>query len=116
MSLLLPASIAVLGLKRNILRAMSPLRLFQIVRALGPRCSAYPLIFSVLGGAVYERRDLLGIEGHTSERKAERVRRKELKRSERSIDGAHEPSRLVHMASLGRFSSGGWPLGGSPAA
>jgi hypothetical protein len=127
MVLLLPASIAVLGLERNILKAMNPWRLAQMVRGLGAWYAAvlciitgYVLllalasrlglwlpvelaivmfailsIFSVLGGAAYERRDQLGIEAwHTPERKAERLRREELKQSERTIDGAYEQSRI----------------------
>jgi hypothetical protein len=127
MLLLLPASIAVLGLERNILKAISPFRLAQMVGGLGPWYAAvlgiiagYALlltlaaklglwlpvelavlmfailsIFSVLGGAAYERRDHLGIEAwHTPERKAERLRLETLKQSERTIDGAYEQSRI----------------------
>jgi hypothetical protein len=104
-ALLLPASVAVLGLERNILKALYPAALARMVRGLGMMyvvvlaviaCFALGLgllgklalwlplqlgiamfavlsVFSVLGGALYERRNELGLEAWISpERSAER--------------------------------------------
>jgi membrane protein implicated in regulation of membrane protease activity len=112
-ALLCPASVAVLGLERNILKALYPPTLVHLVRGLGVMylvvlaiVSAYILalgllykwlsflplelaiaifailsIFSMLGGALYERRHELGIDTRESpertlelERKAKRHR------------------------------------------
>jgi len=127
MLLVIPASVAVLGLERNILKGLNPVLLFRMIRGLGPWygvvlgiVAGYGLllgllerldlwlpvaiaiamfailsVFSVLGGAIYERRDDLGIEAwHTPERTAARIRLAELKQSERTIDGAYAKSRV----------------------
>ena len=97
-ALLLPACVAVLGLERNILKALSPMALARMIRGLGMMYPAVlalsacglvgaallerldlwsPLqlgiamfvilsMFSVLGGALYERRHELGLETRRS--------------------------------------------------
>ena len=104
--LLVPSSVAVLGVERNLLKAMNPVLLVHMVRGLGwwyltvlgfialigilvalcARAGAWLIfelaigqfavlaVFSVLGGALYERRHELGLETrHSPERAAERA-------------------------------------------
>jgi hypothetical protein len=121
-ALLLPASIAVLGLERNILKALSPMALVRMIQGLG---MVYPAVlaliacglvgaallerldlwlplqvgiamlvvlsmFSVLGGALYERRNELGLETRRSpEHAMERQRREDLRQSEAMVTHAY---------------------------
>jgi hypothetical protein len=105
----LPASVAVLGLESNILKAAYPVAWFRLVHGLGLLYGAVLLViigyllglwllwkldlwlpveiaismfaflsvFSFLGGALYERRDELGIETWVSPERAEAVKNKE---------------------------------------
>jgi hypothetical protein len=105
----LPASVAVLGLDSNILKAAYPVAWFRVVRGLGWLYGAVLLvifgyaialgilgkfalwmpveviigmfavlsIFSFLGGALYERRDELGIETWVSPERTEALRDKQ---------------------------------------
>jgi hypothetical protein len=51
--------------------------------------------FSILGGALYERRDHLGLEAwHAPEKTAERLNRVVQRETDRRIDGAYEQARL----------------------
>jgi hypothetical protein len=120
--LMLPASVAVLGLEGSVIRAANPLSWFQMAYGLG---YLYALVlallaaevfgiylllqldlwtvvstaigmfgvlsvFSLLGGAVYERRDALGIEAWASpERVAERERKQEHRQDEAVITEAY---------------------------
>lgn len=117
-----PASVAVLGLERNILKALYPLALARMIRGLGlayllllaiiagyvaaigwlvARTSFMPLgaglamfgvlsMFSVLGGALYERREELGLETRRSpERVAEHTRQAELAKNQALITQAY---------------------------
>jgi membrane protein implicated in regulation of membrane protease activity len=121
-ALLFPASVAVLGLERNVFKALYPPVLAHMVRGLGVAylvalavigayiagiaallqwVSFLPLelaiaifgilsIFSMLGGALYERRHELGIDTHRSpERSAELERLAELRRSEAVVTEAY---------------------------
>jgi hypothetical protein len=121
-ALLFPASVAVLGLERNMFKALYPPVLAHMVRGLGVTyfvaiavigayiagisalfqwVSFLPLelaiaifgilsTFSMLGGALYERRHELGIDTHRSpERSAEVERRVELRRSEAVVIEAY---------------------------
>ena len=121
-ALLLPACVAVLGLERNILKALSPMALARMIRGLGMMYPAVlalsacglvgaallerldlwsPLqlgiamfvilsMFSVLGGALYERRHELGLETRRSpELLAERERREDLRQSEVMVTHAY---------------------------
>jgi hypothetical protein len=125
--LLLPASVAVLGLESNVLKAVSPVALARMVAGLGPWyfivlgvIGAYVVLFwliwrlalwmpvglalglfavlstfSILGGALYERRDHLGLEAwHAPEKTAERLNRVVQRETDRRIDGAYEQARL----------------------
>jgi hypothetical protein len=118
----LPASIAVLGLERNILKAAYPVAWFHLVRGLGLLYGAVLLVifayllilgvlgkldlwmpieiatgmfavlsvFSFLGGALYERRDELGIETWVSpERTAAREDREDLRQHEKQVLDAY---------------------------
>jgi hypothetical protein len=108
----LPASVAVLGLESNILKAAYPVAWFQLVRGLGWLYGAVLLVifgyglaldllwkfdlwppieailslfavlsvFSFLGGALYERRDELGIETWVSPERTAARRDKEEQR------------------------------------
>jgi hypothetical protein len=109
-ALILPASVAVLGLEGNLLKAVNPLALTHMVAGLGPTYAkllaiiagyaallaltnrlhlwlpveltiamfAVLSVFSALGGALYERRDDLGLEAwHSPERKADRERQEQ---------------------------------------
>ncbi|MGB6354646.1 MAG: hypothetical protein WBF21_11760 [Steroidobacteraceae bacterium] len=117
-ALLLPASIAVLGLEGNILKAANPVAWVRMVLGLGPMYAlvlgvicGYALliavlerwelwlpvqiaiymfcilsIFSVLGGALYERRHELGLETWASPERTEELRnQQELRRSEQEV-------------------------------
>jgi hypothetical protein len=121
-ALLLPASVAVLGLERNILKAVYPVALLRVVRGLGRMylvvlaliaCCLIgmgllvhlalwlPLrfglgmfailsMFSVLGGALYERRSELDLDTrHSPERTAERQSRADLRQSEAAVTHAY---------------------------
>jgi membrane protein implicated in regulation of membrane protease activity len=121
-ALLFPASVAVLGLERNMFKALYPPVLVHMVRGLGATylvalavigayaagisallqwVSFLPLelaiaifgilsTFSMLGGALYERRHELGIDTHRSpERSAELEHRAELRRSEAVVTEAY---------------------------
>jgi hypothetical protein len=125
--LLLPASVAELGLETNVLKAVSPAALARLSVGLGPWylivlgvIGAYAAvfwllsrtalwlpvevtlgmfavlsIFSVLGGALYERRDQVGLEvWHSPEIQAERLNRAALREADRTIDAAYEQARL----------------------
>src|SRR3984957_17281604 len=120
--LLLPASVAILGLEGNVLKAAYPVAWVRMVSGLGPLYAlvlaiigGYSLliatlgrwelwlpveiaiymfcilsIFSVLGGALYERRDQLGLETWASPERTEQVRsRQELRRSEKEVMDAY---------------------------
>jgi len=121
-ALFLPASVAILGLERNILKAVYPVALGRMVRGLGLMylwvlavigfyALAFALlaklalwlplmlllgmfavlsVFTALGGALYERRDDLGLEAWRSpERTAERANRAELAASEAAVTEAY---------------------------
>jgi len=119
-ALFFPASVAILGLERNIFKAIYPVALARMVRGLGLMYLwvvgvivlyalvlmllwklALPLmlllamfavlsVFSALGGALYERRDALGLEAWRSpERTAERVRMADLKASDAAVTEAY---------------------------
>jgi len=118
----LPASIAVLGIDRNVLKALYPPALAHLLRGLGlmylvvlgiiaayilgiglllSRLSFLPLelalaifgllsIFSVLGGALYERRHELDLDTHRSpERAAQIERRAQVRRNEAIVTEAY---------------------------
>jgi hypothetical protein len=118
----LPASIAVLGLESNILKAVYPVAWFHLVRGLGLLYGAVLLlisgyllvlgvlgkldlwmpieiatgmfavlsVFSFLGGALYERRDELGIETWVSpERTAARQDKEDLRQHEKQVLDAY---------------------------
>ena len=120
--LLLPASVAILGLEGNVLKAAYPVAWLRMVLGLGPLYAlvlaiigGYSLliamlgrwelwlpvqiaiymfcilsIFSVLGGALYERRHQLGLEPWASPERTEQVRsRQELRRSEKEVMDAY---------------------------
>jgi hypothetical protein len=117
-----PASVAVLGLERNILLAIYPVAIARMIRGLGwvyflvllvigayafgigmlmRWVSFLPLelalamfgilsVFSVLGGALYERRNELGLETRRSpERTAELARRVEERENHTLVTGAY---------------------------
>jgi len=119
---LLPASVAVLGLERNMLKALYPPALARMVRGLGlmyivvlgvigvfllgmglllewapwmPLEFAIAMfgvlsVFSMLGGALYERRLELGLDARKSpERTAELERRADLRESEAKVTEAY---------------------------
>jgi len=121
-ALFLPASVAILGLERNILKPLYPVALWRMVRGLGLMylwvlavIALYSValallakqglwlpvmlllamfavlsVFSTLGGALYERRDHLGLEAWRSpERTAEREHRAELAASEAVVTEAY---------------------------
>ena len=118
----LPASVAVLGLDSNILKAAYPVAWFRLVKGLGWLYGAVLLvifayllalfalwkfdlvlsveialsmfavlsIFSFLGGAIYERRDELGIETWVSPERTESLRDKEtLKVNDKLVQDAY---------------------------
>jgi hypothetical protein len=121
-ALSLPASVAILGLERNILKAIYPLALAHMVRGLGAMyfvvlavialyiagigllvrwVSFVPLelalamfgilsMFSVLGGALYERRDELNLDTRKSpERTLEVERRAQSRQSDAVVADAY---------------------------
>jgi hypothetical protein len=121
-ALLIPASVAVLGLEGNIIKAANPIAWMRIVLGLGPMyllvlivIAGYGLliaflrqwelwlpvqsaifmfgilsVFSVLGGALYERRHELGLEAWASpELIEERRKAQELRRSENEVTEAY---------------------------
>jgi hypothetical protein len=121
-ALLLPASVAILGLERNILKAAYPVAWVRMVWRLGPMyalvlaiIAGYSLliallgrwelwlplqiaiymfcilsVFSVLGGALYERRHELGLETWASPERTEELQRKrELHQSEKEVTEAY---------------------------
>jgi hypothetical protein len=121
-ALLLPASVAILGLEGNILKAAYPVAWVRMVLGLGPLyalvlaiIAGYALlivllgtwelwlpvqiaifefcilsVFSVLGGALYERRHELGLETWASpERTEELERKRELRHSENEVTEAY---------------------------
>jgi hypothetical protein len=121
-ALCLPASIAILGLEGNILKASYPVAWIRMIVGLGPLyllvlaiIAGYALliwlsikwelwlsvqiaifmycilsVFSVLGGALYERRHELGLETWASpERTAELERAQDLRESDRQITAAY---------------------------
>jgi hypothetical protein len=121
-ALLMPASIAILGLEGNILKAAYPLAWVRMVLGLGPLYAlilaiigGYTLlivllgrselwlplqiaiymfcilsVFSVLGGALYERRHELGLETWASpERTHARVQAQDLRQSEAEVMEAY---------------------------
>ena len=120
--LLLPASVAILGLEGNALKAAYPVAWARMVMGLGPMyvlvlaiICGYALlivmlergdlwlpaqiaiymfcilsVFCVLGGALYERRDHLGLETWSSpERTQERHARQDLRLSETEVLDAY---------------------------
>jgi hypothetical protein len=126
-AVLLPASVAVLGLEGNPLDAINPLAWLRLVRGLGfwylavlGVIAGYGLllealheaqlwqilqllaaefatlsVFTVLAGALYERRHELGLDAwHAPERKAQRDRDEEERRHQRTIDAAHDQVRI----------------------
>jgi hypothetical protein len=125
--LVFPASIAILGLERNILKALYPVALARMIAGLG---ASYPAVlgviaceslvigltaklnlwlplefalgmfavlsvFSVLAGALYDRRHELGLETwHSPERTAEKERLGELRQSENLVTEAYGQVRI----------------------
>jgi hypothetical protein len=120
--LLAPASVAVLGLESNIIKAANPVAWVRLVLGLGPMyllvllvIAGYGLlivflsrwevwlavqvatflfgvlsVFSVLGGALYERRNELGLEAWASpELVEERRKAQELRQSEYQVTEAY---------------------------
>jgi hypothetical protein len=120
--LLAPASVAVLGLESNIIKAANPVAWVRMVLGLGPMyllvlvvIAGYALliallvwwevwlpvriaiflfgvlsVFSVLGGALYERRDELGLEAWASPELIEKRRKaQELRQSQNEITEAY---------------------------
>ncbi len=121
-ALFLPASVAILGLERNILKAAYPVAWVRMVLGLGPMYAlvlaiigGYSLLiallgrwelwlpvqiainmfcilslFSVLAGALYERRHELGLETWASpERTGELERKEDLRGSEKAVTDAY---------------------------
>ena len=121
-ALFLPASMAILGLERNILKAAYPAAWVRMALGLGPMyvlvlavIAGYALliallgrwepwlplqiaiymfcilsVFSVLGGALYERRHELGLETWVSPERTEELQRKhELRQSEKDVTEAY---------------------------
>jgi hypothetical protein len=122
-----PASVAILGLEGNMLKAVYPVALVRMVAGLGvmyagvlsiiagvvlalgvsarlalwiPVQIAFGMfavlsIFSILGGALYERRHELGLETwHSPERTAEKERQTDLKQSENVVTEAYGQVRV----------------------
>jgi hypothetical protein len=120
--LLLPASVAILGLDGNVFKAANPMAWVHLVLRLGPmyalvlaiiggyafliallarwelwlpvQIAIYMFcilsVFSVLGGALYERRHALGLETWVSpERTEERRDKEELRQSEQEVMEAY---------------------------
>ena len=126
-ALFLPASVAILGLERNILKAAYPVAWVRMILGLGPMYAlvlaiigGYSLliallgrwelwlpvqiaiymfcilsIFSVLGGALYERRHELGLETWASPERTEELQRKhDLRNSEKAVTDAYGQMRV----------------------
>lgn len=120
--LCLPASVAILGLEGNVLKAINPLAWAAMIKGLGllylavlgqigictliilasNRLDLWPSvrialgmfgvlsIFSVLGGALYERRDQLGIHPWVSpEQEAEKQRKEDHAQNEKLVHEAY---------------------------
>jgi len=125
--LVLPASVAILGLEGSILKAIYPVALARMILGLGTMYAAVlgliagvallvgllrllnlwlPVqlsismfavlsTFSVLAGALYERRHELGLETwHSPERTAEKERQVELRQSENTVADAYGQVRV----------------------
>jgi hypothetical protein len=121
-ALFLPASVAILGLERNIVKAAYPVAWVRMILGLGPMYAlvlaiigGYSLliallgrwelwlpvqiaiymfcilsVFSVLGGALYERRHELGLETWASPERTEELQRKhDLRDSEKAVTDAY---------------------------
>jgi hypothetical protein len=126
-ALFLPASVAILGLERNVLKAAYPVAWVRMILGLGPMYAlvlaiigGYSLliafasrwelwlpveiaiymfcilsIFSVLGGALYERRHELGLETWASPERTEELRRKQdLRESDKTVTEAYGQMRV----------------------
>jgi hypothetical protein len=126
-ALFLPASVAILGLERNIVKAAYPVAWVRMIQGLGPMYAlvlaiigGYSLliallgrwelwlpvqiaiymfcilsIFSVLGGALYERRHELGLETWASPERTEELQRKhDLRDSEKAVTDAYGQMRV----------------------
>jgi hypothetical protein len=138
-ALFLPASVAILGLEGNILKAAYPVAWARMIVHLGLMyalvlavIAGYALlivllhrwelwlpvqiaiymfcilsIFSVLGGALYERRHELGLETWTSpERTADLERARELRQSENTVTEAYGQMRVgSHTAAWQQLQS-----------
>jgi len=124
---MLPASVAILGLEGNPVKAVYPVAWVKLVAGLGAwylvvigiigvvtvaiaalwawvpflvvwvAATMFGLlaIFSVLGGALYERRDHLGIEvWHSPERTAERRQAEARREDLKVLDAAHDQLRI----------------------
>jgi hypothetical protein len=123
----LPASVGILGLEGNPLKAINPIAWLRMIQGLGVwylvllgLIGAYGLliealwewrpwfilqllvglfailsVFSVLAGALYERRHELGLEAwHSPERKQQREYQEERRQSQRAVDAAYEQVRI----------------------
>jgi len=126
-ALFLPASVAILGLERNIVKAAYPVAWVRMILGLGPMYAlvlaiigGYSLliallgrwelwlpvqiaiymfcilsVFSVLGGALYERRHELGLETWASPERTEELQRKhDLRDSEKAVTDAYGQVRV----------------------
>jgi len=126
-ALFLPASVAILGLERNIVKAAYPVAWVRMILGLGPMYAlvlaiigGYSLliallgrwelwlpvqiaiymfcilsVFSVLGGALYERRHELGLETWASPERTEELQRKhDLRDSEKAVTEAYGQVRV----------------------
>jgi hypothetical protein len=126
-ALLLPASVAILGLEGNVFKAVYPVAWGRMILGLGPMyalvlgvIAGYSLliallvrwelwlpvqiaifmfsilsIFSVLGGALYERRHELELETWVSPERTEELRRQQdLRESERAVTEAYGQVRV----------------------
>jgi hypothetical protein len=126
-ALLLPASVAVLGLEGNIFKAAYPVAWVRMVLGLGPLyafvlalIAGYSLllawlgtwdlwlpleiaavmfcilsVFSVLGGALYERRHELGLETWASPERSQALREaQEVRQSEQEVTEAYGQMRV----------------------
>src|SRR6266404_4074921 len=87
-----PASVAILGLEGNMLKAVYPVALVRMVAGLGVM---YAGVLSLLGGALYERRHELGLETwHSPERTAEKERQADEKQSDSVVTEAYGQVRV----------------------
>jgi hypothetical protein len=120
--LVLPASVAILGLEGNIFKAIYPVAWAAMIKGLGPlyllvlaliflgylivftlgRLDLWPAVriavglfgvlsvFSVLGGAIFERRDQLGIQTWASpEQEAEKQRKEDHAQTDKLVHEAY---------------------------